>query len=797
MPFGLCNAPSSFQRSMDTVLAGLKWRTCIVYLDDVLVFSSDFDSHLKNLEAVFQRFQEHGLKLNVSKCNFAQQELRYLGYVITPNGILPDPEKVSAVNNIAVPTTKSELKSFLGLTSYYRRFVNSYATVAAPLFRLLREATSFQWSQVEQDAFDRLKATLTSSPLLVHPDWTRAFQLQTDASDFAIASILVQRDDDGNERVICYGSRQLSDSERKYDTREKELLAVVWGCESFRKYLSGQRFTVETDHANLRWLMSGKYQTGRLARWVMRLQEFDFDVRHKPGNANSNADALSRLPTTTVPQQGPLFAVTQDVIELPSSDSLREQQESDPLLSDVMAYVKCPEKRVISPEVREVLRDTGTITVDDNTGLLMHQSMRNGRRHYVPILPPSTRRSVLRALHELPMAGHLGYKKTYHRIRSRFYWKGMTQDIKDFVRSCITCQARKTPQPRSAGLLQPFSASKPFEMVGVDIFGPLPLTARGNRYIVVMVDRFSRWTELSAVPDITATTVADAVVEHVVLRHGCPNQILSDRGSQFTSKLFRRIASRLGIKKVFTSPYHPQTNGQVERHNRYIAAALTAYVNDHQDDWDEYLQAVAFAYRTSLVDAIGNTPFYLVHGRDARLPTDVLLGNQEDLEEDVHRYGLTLTRRIKDAYDTARVCQEKSDSVRKKAYDAAHHPVDFEEGSLVLLHSSARKPGISPKLSKQYDGPYRVVQRMSDVTYKLSHVDSGKSTISHVQRILPLFTKVADGEEDELAESDNGSDWEDDNRQHGSGEEPVPEEEVRPVRSTAGRRPVRFRDIYD
>ena len=536
MPFGLCNAPSTFQRAMDTVLAGLKWHTCLVYIDDVLVFSPTFEDHLKDLQAVLQRFREHNLKLKPTKCAIAQQSLRYLGYVVTPAGIRVDPEKVRAVREILPPATKSELRSFLGLTSYYRRFVKAYAERSEPLSKLLRDATPYVWSDEQQKAFEALKLALTEAPLLTHPDWDKDFVLQTNASDLAIAAVLSQRDAEALQCALGYASRQLSDLERKYVTREKELIAVVWGCETYAKYLEGRPFIIETDHANLRWLMGKNQLKRRLARWVLRLQAFDFEIRHRPGKANANADALSRLPTAAATveatgKQKDLLLIRGPRVDIPDREELRKMQEQDSLYAEVMEYLKRPQPQEAPTEVKEVLRDTGYIYVDPGTGLLMHQAVRNGSTLKVPFLPPAGRREVMRALHDLPMSGHLGYNKTYEKMRSQFYWKGMGVDIKDFVRTCASCQSRKPPQPKRSGEMQLFSATRPFEVVGVDLLGPLTRTTSGNKHIVVIVDRFSRWVELAAVPDITTNTVADVVVDRVILRHGCPVQLLSDRGT--------------------------------------------------------------------------------------------------------------------------------------------------------------------------------------------------------------------------------------------------------------------------
>ena len=383
----------------------------------------------------------------------------------------------------------------------------------------------------------------------------------------------------------------------------------------------------------------------------------------------------------------------------------------------------------------------------------------------------------------------------------------MACDIKSFIRSFHQCQMRKSLQKKGTGHLQQFSSPEPFHTVGIDIFGPLPRTTIGNRYVVVIVDRFSRWLELAAVPDITAETMAEVLVDRIVLRHGCPRRLLSDRGSQFTSQLFKEVSARLGIKKIFTSAYHPQTNGQVERMNRYIAAALSAYVNENQTDWDEYLETIAFSYRTSVVDAIGNTPFYLVHGRDARLPTEISEDLDGSVREDVYQYGVDLTKRIGEAFTLAKESQEKSDAARKKLYDAKHQPVALDEGTLVLLHSPLHKPGLSPKLAPKFQGPYRVVSQESPVLYQIRHLQSGKVTRVHIQRLIPFYRQhewdEGDSEgsdtEDE-AETAEDTDNDDRSTDHLSVRTPDEESEGeaasgRPRRSTAGKTTAQSSDI--
>ena len=298
MPFGLCNAPATFQRLMDMILAGVQWSSCLVYLDDIIIVGKTFQHHLHNLREVFNRVRDAGLKLKPSKCDLCCKEVRFLGHIVSPNGVRTDPAKTDKVADWPVPTTRKEVQQFLGLANYYRRFVKDFANIAKPLHRLTEKSCKFHWTNVCQTAFDDLRHRLVSAPILAFPDHNQEFILDTDASDDGIGAVLSQIQDDGAEHVIAYASRILTKPERRYCVTRRELLAVVTFVHHFRQYLLGRRFSLRTDHGSLTWLSHFKEPEGQLARWLERLQEYDFSITHRPRKKHQNADSLSRHPCT-------------------------------------------------------------------------------------------------------------------------------------------------------------------------------------------------------------------------------------------------------------------------------------------------------------------------------------------------------------------------------------------------------------------------------------------------------------------------------------------------------------------
>ncbi|GFV80509.1 hypothetical protein TNCV_2150431 [Trichonephila clavipes] len=522
MPFGLCNAPATFERMMDNLLRNFKWTMCLCYLDDIIVFSETFEDHLIRLRLVLKCLQEAGLKLNSKKCLFAAQEVKILGHHVSSNGVRPDPDKIKAVRNFPTPKNIHGIRSFLGLCSYFRRFIKGFCYLAEPLQSLLKSGVEFHWGPEEVEAFNSLKKALTSDPVLGMYDERASTEIHTDASGYGIGAVLVQIQNNV-EKVIAYASRTLTKAEKNYSTTERECLAIVWATNKFRPYIFGKHFTVVTDHHSLCWLMNLKDPSGRLARWALRLQEHDFDVKYKTGKKHSDADALSRNP-------------------------VEEETET-------------PDK---------------FLAVTTNGKL------------WLPVIPKHLRADILRHFHDAPTAGHLGFAKTYDRIRKRFYWPGMYRNVVRYVMHCRECQRRKSVPQRPPGRLVPIPpAIAPFHRIGIDLLGRFPKSAHGNKWIIVCTDYSTRYAITKALPTAEVDEIAKFLLEEIVLRHGAPRVIITDRGAVFRSRLVSSLVDLCNIDHRFTTAYHPQTNGLTERFNKTLADMLSMYVDVEQKNWDE------------------------------------------------------------------------------------------------------------------------------------------------------------------------------------------------------------------
>ncbi|KAK2919988.1 hypothetical protein Q8A73_002192 [Channa argus] len=670
---------------MERVLKDIPRSRCVVYLDDLLVHAKGFEDAINNLAGVFMAIRQAGLRLNPAKCHLLARETQFLGHVVNEHGVTTDRAK----------------------------------------------GRRFEWSEACSRAFQRLKVDLSEAPVLAYPDPQRPFIVDTDASGVGIGVVLSQGGQTG-ERVVAYYSCSLSRPERNYCVTRRELLAVVLAVRHFRPYLLGTRFTLRTDHASLTWLLNFKQPEGQVARWLEILQEYDFDIQHRPGRQHCNADALSRHPCLLDEcrycrrheerELGPsAAAVTTGEGEPFSREQLQQHQEMDPVLAEVRSWLETqqrPEWPAISargPEIKLLHSQWGSLELCD--GILYRRALRV---------------EVLRWVHGSAGAGHFGNSKTVRRLRQRFYWPGCCQDAELHVHCCDDCTAQKGPTQRSRGPLQQYLVGAPMERVGMDILGPFPTTKAGNRYILVAMDYFTKWPEAYAVPDQTATTAAQRLVEDMFSRFGVPEELHSDQGRNFKSWLFAEVCQRLGVRKTRTTPLHPQSDGLVERFNRTLATQLAILTSRHQKDWDQHLPLVLWAYRTAVQESSQCTPATLMFGRELRTPPEPEITGGPELD-----YLRRLKERLSVVHQLARESQGDAGARQKRAYDGWCHGHPFSVGDNVWVYCPVRKRGLSPKLTSHWQGPGEILDRISEVVYRVRMPGRGRRVVLHRDRLAP------------------------------------------------------------
>ena len=729
MPFGLTNAPATFQRLMECVLAGLVGEQCLIYLDDIIVFSSTFKEHVLRLSGVFQALNNAGLQLKPSKCHFALKEVRYLGHVVSQAGIRPDDDKVKAVSTYPVPRTTKELKRFLGLTNYYRRFIKDYAHIAEPLHKVQgKSKQSLQWDASCQLAFDTLKQKLTTPPILAYPDFSSTFLVYSDASDTAIGGLLGQIQHN-KEVVISYWSRQLTKAERNYSAIEREALAAVSTIKEFYPYVYGFSFKLITDHNPLTSLHSLKDVGGRLSRWIIYLQQFDFEVKYRAGKEHTNADALSRIPPVDAVMPVMEYQLGSATVDLQAA------QQADEQLSAVIVALSSnsPLPCRVAPGLKQCFLQNGVLCRKfqglSNTGYTQL------------VLPSSLRHSALQHLHN--ELGHLGLHKTMEAVKQRYYWPGYEGDIQKWIAECASCQQRNAPQPTAQAPLGTISSKHPFDKISWDIMGPLPLTTQGNKYVLVVTDLFSKWTEAFPLKTTDSETLATVLINEVICRYGMPSSLHSDQGANLTSNLISSLCQNLGIAQTRTSAYHPQGNAQVERFNRTLEAMLAKTVSDNQKDWDQHIPKLMFAYRTTIHESTGYTPFHVTFGRSPVLPVDIMIGagiKQKEATVTVPQFVRDLHSSLKTVYSQVREGIKAAHHRNKTRYDRHTANTYFSIGDQVWLYVPAIKTGTTKKLACLWRGPYTIIDKLSALNYRIQLLGvPTKTLVVHHNRLKHCF----------------------------------------------------------
>ena len=776
MSFGLVNAPSVFTRLMTRVLQGLNWEVCLVYIDDVIIFSGSFEQHLQRIRLVFDRLRSAGLTLKPRKSFFGQKRIKFLGHYVSENGIEPMEEKCAAINSFPTPTKVKDIRSFLGLAGYYRRFIRDFSKISGPLVALTRQDTPFNWTKECENAFTTLKEKLMTPPILAYPNYTEPYILQTDASGESIGMILAQKQDD-LERVIAYAGKRLSPNEKNYSTTEKEALAVIEGLKHFDPYLRGNQVTIVTDHSALVWLLAQKQPQGRIARWVAYLQQFNYKIEHKAGKKHLNADALSRrtyqeesnpdelvrdediLPPLTAnvakaKRRGPKKARHTTRGQRPSykypdidwtKDRVKECQQKDDSLKPIIAYLSngvLPDSERLA---REIASDGHNYVSED--GILYHVLDRKAKDpkatkqveelHLCLVVPKELRYDVLTSVHgDLP-GGHFGTQRTYTTMRLKYFWKGMYNDCKNWVISCIACNQRKDPVKPLKAELHPLPAVMTNERWAMDIV-TLPRTIRGNRYVLTFTEYNTRYVEAFALPETSSKTIARVLVDEICFRYGAPQTLLSDLGANLVSEVMAETCKIMKIERLFTAPYRPQTDGLLEKFHHTMCKNLSMYVNERHDDWDLLLKGVCYSYNTTAcVDSTQFSPYFLMFGREPLHPIDTILPSGKVFRNDV---GETISK-VQFAREAARDNIIQRQKLMKERYDKNSNDKRFNLGDLVWIHFPEVMVGGSRKFYFNWSGPYIIIEQTSDTNYRVAHAHNSEPLKNeiHLNRIKPFY----------------------------------------------------------
>ena len=803
LSFGLTNAPSAFSMVMGEVLRHMNFKQAIVYVDDILVFSKDFQQHLQDLDGIFSALRKANLRLKPSKCNFGSPKVPYLGHMISKGGIEMEEAKLISVKEFPTPKNVKQVRSFIGLCNFYRRFVKGFAQIARTLHALTEIGKTFIWSDQCETACNRLKHLMTSKPVvLAYPRFDKPFILYTDASDYAIGYVLGQKDEKGRHQAIAYAGRSLTKDEKKWKITDKECLAVVEGVRYYSVYLSEDKpFDIYTDHKALEYLRTMKLKSGRLARWAMELDPLKATIIYRKGCTHGNADALSRREWPEVdvlnPETDPEHLAL--IPEIASTELVTSGQNPETCQEDLVQvdieWAKSTTTHVSSIQYNNITTENSNCQMyfisaltnanpTDIAGLQQkdpeftqvyellqgkkgatvqvekkakNYSLRNDILYHTPIIrsntivedmprseqfvvPSCLRDDLLKSYHDsLAGGGHQGVDRTYQALKLKYFWPTMHGDVKRYVESCISCQRSKRSYLNTTAPLKPLPVVDIYSRWHIDILGPLKKT-QGYQYVLVIVDSFSRWCEAFPLQTQEATEVAEHIYREIICRYGAPDTLVSDRGSNYMSKLIKALCQIFEITKVETSSYHPQTNSAVERLNSTICASLRTYINENQDNWPKLLPSIMMAHRmTPCTQSTHHSPFVMLFGRHCRLPIDVALQPSKPLSKDGTAFMEDLAERVTVTRKLAEQKVMESQVRNKTQYDKHAVQPKFQLCDSVWMSNKAKKIGHSTKLLPKWLGPYYVSKVFPNNVYKLRDAQTHKphKSLIHANRLKP------------------------------------------------------------
>lgn len=724
LPFGLSGAPAIFQDAVEEALFDILGKICFVYFDDIIVIGRTFDEHLANLDAVLTRLYEKNFRLNWEKCSLLKRYTDYLGFVVGQGEIRVSPKKIEAIVNFPRPTTQKQLRGFLSLLSWLRRFIPNLAEKSASLTEMLKKGEKICWTEERDRAFRELKQCLCEPPVLLAPDFDYGFEIHADSSLTAVGAILLQNIG-GEVRIIAYASRLLTQQERNYSTTERECLAVIFAVEKWRAYVQGQRTIVRTDHASLVWLKNLKDPTGRLARWVTRLAPFDLEIKYTKGKDNAGPDFLSR----SFPE---------------GSDADGEVAQVNPLVrvpdftqSNDKWYCSLKDKIVKFPNRYPMF------TVAHNIVYKLCKNRMTNQDELKMVVPTDERLKIVSEFHDTLQCSHFGVNKTYQKILQTYYWPKMLKDVRAYCKTCSVCQTYKVHNQLVAGKMavKEMEEFKPMEMVCHDLIGPLPIS-HGYQYLWVCVDSATNFVIAEPLRRATAAAVVKALESKLVLEYGPPKILLTDNGTQMKGTAVKEFCQRYNIA-LHTLPFYFPSANKTERVNLVLKTALSMWARENHREWSKHLPFVVFAMRSVVSESTGFTPNKLMFGRELPqlgIPDPSLLtGNKVPF--DPQKYHNKLSDEMKVIYDKARDCYNRAKATQAKAYNLRRRHVSYEVGQLVYRKNFEKSSGVdrtTRKLNARWIGPFILVKKYSPTQFELSDMSNksvGRWHVSHLKLV--------------------------------------------------------------
>ena len=760
--FGLKTAPAQFCRAVTEIIEPVRHLDIQSYFDDVSLFHEDWPKHLLAIRKGLETLGTAGLRFNLGKTKFCEKELLVLGYLVTDEGILPNPAKYKILKDWPIPNSIKQLRKFTGLANWFRRFLVNFSEKMAPLYEVLKgKDPKFFWGPRQDEAFARIKSELVTTPVLAPPDLSKPWLIYTDASGTGIGAILAQHGDDGKLKTVDMVSRRLSSAERRYVTAEREMLAIVFALKQWRHLIEGCDITVFTDHKPLCLLKKLKDPTGRIAKWLVDLSMLGARLVFNPGRLNTGPDALSRRfeddcasakvnpILTPIPSKDPekeLYLFNNDCfaaaveIEQITLGKIATELINDPFTNALLRSLKGEKLTGLSPAILRFVKLYQSRSVLDDEQRLIYVNVAKDtldRTDYKILVPKALQRNIIELAHSLPSGGHMGVRRTLKMIFNIYTWPRASRQVTQFVRQCLLCQKHKANNKRADGLVRMAPLDFPWRSISIDLIGPMPRSARQARFALVIVDLFSGWLEVFPIRTANEKTIATILVNELFSRYGSPNCIRSDNGSVFLSKVVREIYRKFRIKPSVTPVYSPKGN-YVERANKELKRMIATFIDGNHKDWDLHIKQFCLAQNAAPSSGIGCSPASLFLGREINLPAYPVISQVH--EQKLPIYAANLVSRLRRAIEKARANREAFAQARSDKINAKRTGFEFNVGDKVWVktHFKSNEAGFfSAKLAPRFEGPFEVVQKISPLVYRLKDLSTGivQKTFQHMDHL--------------------------------------------------------------